>query len=55
MYSFFVLGQIPGTGLTISFSVWLILCLLAGTAYLWVRLHRRKLEDLTTSPTISTD
>lgn len=55
MYSFFVLGQIPGTSITISFSAWLTLCLLAATSYLWVHVHRRKPAAQTSSPTISTD
>ncbi len=54
MYSFFVLGQIPGTSITISFSMWLTLCLLAITTYLGIRVHRRKLAD-TPLPTIAND
>lgn len=51
MYSFLVLGQIPGTGITISFSTWLSLCLLAAT-YFGLRLHRRKLTTAPSLPTI---
>jgi hypothetical protein len=53
MYSFFVLGQIPGTSITISFTMWLSLSLLAAGTYLALRLHRRRLITNTALPTIS--
>lgn len=37
MYSFVVLGQIPGTGITISFTMWLGLCLAAIAVTIWLR------------------
>ena len=55
MYSFFVLGQIPGTSITISFTAWLTLCLLGGAGYLAVRVYRRRLDSQQPIPTISAE
>ena len=37
MYSFFILGQIPGTSIQISFQVWLFLCAVALVVYIKLR------------------
>ncbi|MDB5169681.1 MAG: hypothetical protein JWN82_77 [Candidatus Saccharibacteria bacterium] len=55
MYSFFVLGQIPGTSITISFTMWLTLCLAATLIYLAVRMHRNQPLQLGMDPTIGSD
>lgn len=54
MYSFVVLGQIPGTEIRISFTGWLLVCLLALACGLAIR--RRHHTDLSPlDPTIATD
>lgn len=48
MYSFFILGQVPGTDIVISFGMWLqvlVAGLLAYGAYKW-----RKHQDAGTTP-----
>jgi len=42
MYSFFILGQVPGTAVTITFTMWLQLCaLIIGLLALYrVQLNR---------------
>lgn len=35
MYSFVVLGQIPGTSITISFTMWVQLALIIAAAAIW--------------------
>ena len=42
MYSFIVLGEIPGTNITISFTMWVLLCLLVITTAFYIRLHRNQ-------------
>ena len=41
MYSFVVLGQIPGTGITISFTMWLGLCATVLLVTMWLRARRQ--------------
>lgn len=55
MYNFFVLGQIPGTSITISFTMWLMLSLLAATLYLGVRYLRQRPQSFSLDPTIAGD
>lgn len=55
MYSFFVLGQIPGTSITISFTMWLMLSLLAVTLYFGVRYTRQRPQAFSLDPTIGSD
>lgn len=55
MYNFFVLGQVPGTGITISFTMWLMLSLLVATSYLGVRYLRQRPETFSLDPTIAGD
>ncbi len=37
MYSFFILGQIPGTSITISFQAWLIITAVAIGVFIKLR------------------
>lgn len=55
MYSFFVLGQIPGTEIVITFTMWMQLfaILLALTILFFVR-RSQALKNYTT-PTISSE
>ena len=55
MYSLVVLGQIPGTNIRISFTVWLLVCLLAVSAAVLVKVHRRSTYTLSLDPTIAND
>jgi hypothetical protein len=47
MYSFFILGQIPGTGITISFTTWLVLAISLAAAIIWYKYAtvRQKIRD----------
>lgn len=55
MYSFFVLGQIPGTGIVISFTMWLqaMLAVTLIVAYVKYRRHLSTTHNMV--PTISND
>ena len=55
MYSFFVLGQIPGTDITITFSMWMQLCAALLAIALLIRVHRRNTQQRPIQPTISQD
>jgi hypothetical protein len=55
MYSFFVLGQVPGTSITISFTMWLMLSLLAATLYIGFRALRLRAQVFSLDPTIAGD
>lgn len=55
MYDFFVLGQIPGTGLVITFWMWAQVTALLVTLLAWMA-YRRHLEVVNYNiPTISTE
>jgi len=41
MYSFVVLGQIPGTSITISFTMWIQLALLLAAVVVWYKYARK--------------
>jgi membrane protein implicated in regulation of membrane protease activity len=55
MYSFFVLGQVPGTGITISFTMWLMLSLVAATLYIGLRYRKQREQTFSLDPTIAAD
>jgi len=55
MYHFFILGQVPGTNIIISFSMWMLLAAAVLSLLLWVRLKRRSTEPFTLEPTIGSD
>lgn len=47
MYSFFILGQIPGTNITISFTMWLVLAVSVTAVVVWRKytVVRQKVRD----------
>jgi hypothetical protein len=45
MYSFFILGQIPGTNITISFTMWAQLCAVLLLAVLVIRFRRHQAAE----------
>lgn len=49
MYSFFVLGQIPGTDIIITFSMWAQLAALVAACGLWMYVRRQR-RDYTRQP-----
>jgi hypothetical protein len=53
MYSFVILGQIPGTDITISFTMWVELALFVGTLIAWITVRQNHTSDAP-APTIST-
>lgn len=56
MYSFFVLGLIPGTDIQISFTMWLETVMLFGmSAYLVRHILRRRTYGSEIVPTIGTE
>lgn len=55
MYSFIVLGEIPGTEITISFTMWLLLGLLVVAFIASVRVHRNRPHSLELEPNISNE
>ncbi len=53
MYNFFVLGQIPGTSITITFTMWAELVAVAIVLFAWMRLRRNhQLANPMLQPTI---
>lgn len=42
MYNFFVLGQIPGTNITITFTMWAELFAIAIVLFAWMHLRRNQ-------------
>ena len=55
MYSFFVLGQVPGTGLVITFTMWAELAALLFTLLVWIGYRRRREFRTYNIPTISAE
>lgn len=56
MYSFFVLGQVPGTSITITFTMWMELCAAAVMVTLWLYVRHRNTESTSElQPTIGND
>ncbi len=55
MYSFFILGEIPGTNVTISFSMWMALCAVALLIAALVMINRRQTMEAAITPTIASD
>jgi hypothetical protein len=53
MNDFFVLGQIPGTGLIITFTMWMQMAALLVTLLIWAAYRRRREFMDYTIPTIS--
>lgn len=48
MYSFIILGQVPGTNIQIDFDIWLrvtLLLLLAGAVLQLLSVHRRFISN----------
>lgn len=54
MYSFVILGQIPGTDITISFTMWVELALFVAALITWVIVRHKSVLTVTT-PTIGGD
>jgi hypothetical protein len=42
MNSFFILGQVPGTGFVISFWMWVEMAALLSTLLIWIAYRRHK-------------
>lgn len=55
MYSFFVLGQIPGTDFVITFMMWVQLAALLTTLLVWMTYRRRQEFKRYNVPTISSE
>lgn len=56
MYNFFVLGQIPGTSITITFTMWLQAGLFIALLIVLFLVHRHhELQDNLLGATISND
>jgi hypothetical protein len=55
MYSFFILGQVPGTNIVISFTMWVVLAAALLLLTLWLHLKNRTIAMTTLEPTISAD
>ena len=49
MYSFLVLGQVPGTGIVITFTMWLELIAAVLITITWAVLHNRQPKKTTRS------
>lgn len=58
MYNFFVLGQIPGTSIVITFVMWIELCALMSVLAFWALYVRKRpatKHTIILEPTISAE
>lgn len=55
MHSLVVLGQVPGTNIEISFTMWLVMSLIALSLFMAVRMYRHKPMTGSMAPTIGSD